>query len=262
MNNDNPASNNPPDSNVTTPPAGDSPAAPAGNPPAGSSETVKMAEELGRLRKMEEDYKVYREKTEPVLETLWSDQELLNKANEVHARRTGQTPPAGDPPKDPATDPKLAKIENDVRSNRNFAVTQVVNKFTQDRGIDKLPQDKQKEMNTKVGAALRDMLDPMGNKTLAQVLEDADINKLPIFLDNAFTLANREEMIENAKILGRQEAQREGLGVIGSVPSTTPEIEQMSLTPQQKQVAKKMGISEDAYLKNVKEIAARDNQLY
>ncbi len=46
----------------------------------------------------------------------------------------------------------------------------------------------------------------------------------------------------------------EKTGVIGSVPTGSIDIENIGLTPKEKVVARNMGISEDAYLKNKKRI--------
>ena len=150
----------------------------------------------------------------------------------------------------------------EVKDTKNWAVSQIVNGFYKNHEVDKLSPEQKQELDQRVGVKLKEMFDPNNNKTISQIMEDVPLEKLPQYLEDAYTLAFKNETVEAAKEQGKREASYEGLGVIGGLPSTTGSSEEITLTPAQKETARKMGVSEDIYLKNAKEIAARNNQLY
>lgn len=259
------AENDPANSNPTqdnpTPPAGD----PNQNPPGTSSaqtppDHTKMAEELGKLKAENEALKKYQEQVDPVLQTIWSDQELLKKATEVHNKRLGITPQdkLENPPLPSAPDPKL---QNSVTELRNNEIVEKVNDFYQRHGLDKLPNEEKKNLNTEVGRILMDILDPMGNKKdLKEALEDVPINKLNKFLEDAYFLATKDKQLEEARSRGIQEASVENRGIIGSMPSQSANPDTITLTAQEKAVAAKAGWDEKKYLEMKKYIATRPQQ--
>lgn len=246
-----------------TPPAGGTP--PTNTPPAGGDSTdwKKKAEELeAETKKVKEEYQGYRQKVDPVLETLYTDAELLRQATVAHNKRLGRsvpdntpptppgnTPPGNTPPAPPAGDP----------DNRNATINILSNQFESKVGIDKLPSDKQAEMRGKIGTMLKEMLDPKGNKTIAQVFEEVSLTKLPWYLERAYDLVTKDQQIASAKEQGKNEvlAQYEGdRGMIGGMPSGSVPIDQVVLTPDEKKAADRMGISHEDYLKSKKEMLA------
>ena len=100
---------------------------------------IKMAEELGRLRKMEEDYKKYVEQIDPVIQTLWSDEELLKKATEIHNKRLGITPIDESGLKEPILPQPTESKE--AKDTRNWAITKVVQDFYTKYDINNLPPE-------------------------------------------------------------------------------------------------------------------------
>ena len=248
-------------------PAQSNPPAPAGNPPQNPPATpvsptpldnTKMAEELGQLKKENEILKAYKAEMDPVLATLYSDEELLKQATAAHNKRLGVTPPDNPPPAS-TVDPKL---QNQVSDLRNSDITQKVNSFYQRHGIDKMEDGEDKKtLNTNVGRILMDMLDPMGNKKdLKEVLEDVPLNKLDKFLEDAYFLATKEDQIKKAKEEGINEASNQNRGIIGSMPSQSANPDEINLTTAEKKVAAAAGWDEKKYLEMKKYIAARPQQ--
>jgi hypothetical protein len=242
-----------PDPVVTPAAPATPPAAPAA--PADNSDPVKMAEELGRLKKVEEDYKEYRGKTDPVLETLWSDEELLAQATAVHNKRLGKAPVTPTPPADGAPAP-----QSDVR---NSQISVLQGQFESQRGIDKLAPDKQAEVRGKIGAMLKTMLDPNDNKTIDQIFAEVNLVKLPWYMDRAYDLLTKDDQIAEAEQRGKNSVLADygagDPGMISSMPGGSVPIESVTLTPKEREVAKKQGISEEDYLKSKKEILQYKN---
>lgn len=222
-------------------------------------DAVAMAKELGETKAKLEAAQARVEQLEPVIQTIYSDEELLKKTTDIHNKRTGVTPKD-----EPKKDDKIATtpVSATELDNRNAIIKTAVDKFSIDKGIDKLDKDKQTEINTKVGAELKEMLDPMGNKTLQQIMETVSVTKLPQFLEKAYFLATRNEQIESAKAEGKKQATSESMGIIGSIPSSSLETSDVTLSNKERDIAKKQGISEEKYLENKKEILKRDGQLF
>lgn len=216
-------------------------------PPANG--TVDPAE-FEKYKKDAEEYAEYKKKVNPVLETLWSDPELLKKATEIHNKRLGiatETPPGENPTTTPST-------ETDTR---NAMVNQISDKFEAKRGIDKLPDDKKKEVRGLLGNMIKEMVDPKGNKTITQVFEEISLTKLDWYFERAFDLINRDEDIKAAIERGRSEildGNQAAVGVMSSAPSSSIPIDSVTLTPAEKTAASRMGVSEEDYLKNKKAI--------
>ena len=228
-------------------------------PPAGATpEQIAMAKELGETKAKLEILEKYQTEVDPVLQTIWSDEDTLKAVTEKHNKRLGVTPADPKPaaPTAPAA-PSAVELEN-----RNAHIKSIVDKFSADKGIDKLDEEAKKQMNTKVGAMLQDMLNPKGNKNLQQIMEDVSLTKLPQFLENAHYLATKDERENQAREQGKQEALGQAVGVVGSMPASSVNPEQINLTPKEKDIATKMGISEERYLARKKEIAKQDGALY
>lgn len=256
-----------PDENNSAPANNDgsqSPAPVVVDPKVGSDDSqgkidqVELAKKVGQLEEENKTLKAYQAKVDPVIETIWSDQDLLNKTTEIHNKRLGVVV---DKKEDPAN-PKPSEPSPIEKDNRNFAVSQVVKDFNGTHGFEKLTPDQQKDFNNRVGTALQEILDPMGNKTLSQIMQDVSVTKLPKFLDSAYEHAFREEIKAQAKAEGKREAEQESLGMIGSMPSTSPDTTQITLSLKEKETCKKAGWDEVKYLENKKAIAAKGNSIF
>ena len=249
--------NNDPNSTPTGGAPTDKGGTPPGNP---ASDPIKMAEEVGRLKKVEEDYKRYLGQTDPVIQTIWSDQELLQKVTETHNKRMGITPKDPDPTPDPQNPTPVPTKDPDTR---NWAIKQVVEGFHNKHGIDKFTEEQKTELDQKVAIVLRETLNPTGGKTLAQIMEDVPLDALPSHLDKAYYWATRDEREVQLKEQGKREALQEDIGYIGSLASASGgNSDAVTLTPKEREVARKMGIPEDKYLANKKELSQKNNQLY
>lgn len=234
--------------------------APAPDPKPADQPQVdpKTYEELGKLKKVAEDFTSYRNDVDPVLQTLYNDPDLFNEVLDKHNKRLGiNTDPT--PPKTPDTSTPVSPSQTEL-DNRQALLTNTFKDFEKEKSMISLPDDARKDLNQRVLGELKDMLDPMGNKTIQQVLNDVSLSKLPRFLEKAYDLATKDEQRQAAMNAGRAEALGESAGIIGSVPSSSISPDQVSLTSKEKEVAKKLGITEEKYLENKKAIIVRNNQ--
>lgn len=215
---------------------------------------VKMAEELGSTKKENEVLAKYREQVDPLIQTITSDEELLKKVTEAHKKRLNST----------ETKETLKESNGEARDPeaRNAIIKQTVDQFSRDKGIDKLEPEARKDMNVRISNMLLEMLDNTGTRSLQQVMESVSLTRLPDFLEKAYTLANKDSIVSKAKEEGKTEALNGQRGIVGSFSSSSIEPDNMSLTPKEKEIARKMGIAEDKFLARKKEIASRQNELY
>lgn len=251
--NPNPDPSQPPNQQ-TNPPAAEAP--PSSSPP----DNTKMAEALGKLKAENETLKAYQEQVDPFLQTVWSlDQPARDQLIAAHNKRLGITT-SDEKPVEPPKPAEASKIEIDTR---NAIIVDKVNQFYQRHGIDKLEGEAKGDVDLKISTVLKEMLDPMGNKKdLAQVIEDVPLAKLDKILDDVYFIITKDKQLEEAKNQGKQEASTESLGIIGSMPSQSVNPDTLTLTAQEKQVAAKMGVSEDKFLARKKEISQRGGAIY
>ena len=242
------------------PPAGDPPKDPSAQD-KNTSDAVSMAKKLGEYETKIKAYEAYQQQVDPFLETVnfHLDKETKDKLVAEHNKRLGITPTDdNNTPPAPQTDPKL---QSQVTDLRNSEVSDKVNNFYSRHGIDKMPDEDKKTLNTNVGRILMDMLDPMGNKRdLKEVLEDVPLPKLDKFLEDAYYLATKDQQLENARNTAMAEANQNNRGIIGSFPSQSTNPDTISLSPQEKNIAAKAGWDEKKYLEMKKYIATRPEQ--
>lgn len=244
-----------PDEVVVTP-APESTPTPPNN--GGNTDAIAMAKRLGELeaenKRIGSEYKEYKERVDPVIETLWSDQELLTTAQKSHRKRLG-LPDEETPPPDKKPDQTPKEFRDPVA--RNALNSRTMSEFEVKHGIDKEETTKQKETRSMIGQMIKNMVDPQNNKTLQQVFDDIDPDRFGWYLENAYTLINREEDRKRAIEEGRSAAlngYQAGTASIGSMPTSSIDPDTIALTPKEKAVAKQMGVTEEKYLENKKRI--------
>jgi hypothetical protein len=137
---------------------------------------------------------------------------------------------------------------------RTALESQIINDFSARKGIVNLPVEEQKQVHTKVGAILLDLLDPGGKQTVPQVLSNVSLQKLPRLLDYAYTIVANPAMIEQAKAQALAEKESAEQGAIGGIASGGDTTNEANLTREEREVAKKMGVSEEKWLEQKKKI--------
>lgn len=130
----------------------------------------------------------------------------------------------------------------------------IIGSFESRYGIDKLDTEKRKELHVKIGAELGDMFDPRRTKSYAQVLDEIPLDMLPNYLEKAYRLATMNDQEEKARAEGYLQARQNSQAALGSIPSSGANSETKQLTPQQREAARRMKISEADYIKQLEEL--------
>jgi hypothetical protein len=137
---------------------------------------------------------------------------------------------------------------------RRTQETEIIRRFEEKYEINRLPEDKKKEMNGKIANALWQVADPLGKyEKWEDLVKAIPLAKLETLLERAYFEANRSLIEEKAKTTG--EGSPLAMGKIASY--SLPSSETVSLTPAEEAVAKKLGIPPEKYLERKKEMLAK-----
>lgn len=195
-----------------------------------SGESSKMAEELNDYRKAVQDY-------EQIVRVVLNDEELRQGVEKRLSGQTSSDNSRKEVAKTPERDPQIVKV---ARQMENM----IVDNFMSKHGLDQLDTDEQAKVKRDIGKYLEDVIDP----------QNVDLNKLPKQLENAYKLYKLDNAGDD-RTEGTDYSSE--IGKTKGAPSATPKDTTPSLTPQEKEAARKMGISEADYAKSKKAILDR-----
>ena len=109
--------------------------------------------------------------------------------------------------------------------------------------------------------ALADMVDPGGKKPIKQILAEIPLSRLPRYLENAHFIANREQVVAQAKRSALLNQQTNEDASIGSFSASSGKAELgVTLSNREREIARKQGISEEDYAKNKAKIQKEANR--
>lgn len=145
------------------------------------------------------------------------------------------------------------KVQQDPETRQTLE-NQIVADFEKEIGLKSLASEKRDTLYKKVGTELMDMLDPGGTKSYREVITSVPLTRLRSYLDKAYKLATADDAEERGRVKALSEARQNNEAMFSSMPSAGGKTGE-GLSPEEKAAAKKMGISEEKYLKNKKELA-------
>ena len=192
-------------------------------------EKGSIAAQLGEARE-------FTQTIQPLLEVIRDDPELFKQLDE-RMKSKGI-------PKDltKASPEEKSKASDEVRS---VATDLIISRFEESKGIDKLTPEQRKTSREKIGTVISEMT--------GQALTDIDLRRLGSVLENAYTLANKDEMIEKSKLEALAQAQGLDSASIASLQSSQVKKED-GLSPEEGRVAERMGLSREQYLEGKKKV--------
>jgi hypothetical protein len=213
---------------------------------------VELEGKIGDQSKEIGEAREYQRKMDAVLQAIWSDPNLYNQVDLQIKKISGVDVPDTKPPEVPKApekpDEKKDQVPQPDLDTRKAMESQIINDFFRRYGIDQMEPEKRRESQVKIGTALAEMLDPGGKKSYQQIMTEVSLQKLPRFLENAYIIANKDSLTTQA--VGKADE-----GAIGSIPSSGSGVaETLTLSPEEREIAKKQGITEEKYLTRKKEI--------
>jgi len=215
---------------------------------------VELEKKLGEQSKTVEESRKLKEETDTMLRAIWSNPDLYRQVEEgINKYISGETLPDTKKPskKDGGEEAKNDVITSQISDMRRAQENRILNEFFTKFGYNNLPQDKRQEKNKTLVLSLAEMIDPGGKKPLKQILSEVSLDKLPKYLENAHFLANKEDLIEQGKTSALISAEENRAASIGSFSATSNvgKSDSVSLTKREREVAQKMGISDEDYAK-------------
>ena len=162
--------------------------------------------------------------------------------NNDKKRETDSSNESGD-----GTSDKTARNQSD--DTRRTLQDQIFADFYKKHGVDKLSKEERKQEQTKLAVSFANMVDPSGKKTMAQILDSMPLNTLGSQLENAYVIANKDKFMSklNKDSAAAAENRRASIGSFSSESGGDSEVR---LTAKEREVAKKIGVSPEAYAKN------------
>jgi hypothetical protein len=147
-----------------------------------------------------------------------------------------------DEPAEPEDDTKIA-----LRDDK-------INNFEKKYAIDTLEPEKRQEMHKRIGEQVRILVDPSGKTTYQEAVKKIPVSQLQNYLETAYKVSTVDDEKERSRLQGMIEARQNGEGVVGSIPSSAGKSDTITLTPEQRKVAQKLGITEEKYATQLKKM--------
>lgn len=204
---------------------------------------IELEKKLGK--RSEDDTKVRSQlqQWEKLGQVLESDPELYKQVEAAITRLSGKK-----------SETTIVEKDPEVKDIRITQENTIIGDFEKDFGISSLKSDKRKELHEKIAGELADMLDPGGKKSTREVIDTIPLPRLRNYLEKAYKLATSGDREERARLEALVQQRQNREASFGTFPSSSVG-SQGQLSEDERKVAKKMGISEEAYLKQKKALA-------
>lgn len=208
----------------------------------------KLGEQSGEVAEARKT----QEKMNTVLQAIWRNPDLYRGVErEIQAMASGQAVLTDRQPKGREEEAGKTKEDSKDADIRRHLENQAIADFQTKFGIDKLSVGERQELMNKVSTAWANMLDPRGRKTKQELLSSVELDILPSQLENAYWLTQKDALLDKGKLPGQDYASW------GSVPSSSGRKDEgVELTAQERQIAEKLGIEPDKYLKRKQQISS------
>ncbi len=225
---------------------------------------IELESKMGEQSKTVEEANKLKEQTDTLLRAIWADPDLYRKVEEGVKKFVG----GGKLPEDPNKNPldkgneEVDKPNPQLNELRVAEESRVLNEFFSKYGYTTLDEKTRKEAYTRLSLGLADMVDPGGNRPIKEILSTIPLTKLPRYLENAHFLVNKDSILANARKPASFDQRSNDSATIGSFSASSGQPRQtVELTNHEREVAQKLGISEDKYAKKKAEIEA-DNKRF
>ena len=208
---------------------------------------VELERKLGEQSKTVEEAKTLREQTDTLVKAIWSDPDLYRQVEAgVKKFTSGESLPNRETPKDAKPSDAVNPIISDLRTNEE---NRVLNDFFTKYGYNTLDEKSRKDAYAKLSTTVAELVDPSGTKSIKQIFASIPVTKLRSYLDHAHKIANFDQIVEKARSSAAIPLEENRDGAIGSFAASNKRAgSSVTLTSREREVASKMGISEEKYL--------------
>jgi len=210
---------------------------------------IELESKLGEQSQTVEEAKKLREQTDTLVRAIWSDPDLYRQVEAgVKKFTSGESLPGRDPKKgDAAPKSEVNPIVSDLRTAEE---NRVLNDFFSKYGYNKLDEKSRKDSYAKLSTTVAELVDPSGKRSIKDIFASIPVTRLRAYLENAHFIANKDQIVQQARISGSLAREENESGAIGSFAASSGKSDEgVTLTSREREVAQKMGISEEKYAK-------------
>jgi len=224
---------------------------------------VELEKKLGEQSKTVEEAKTLREQTDTLVRAIWNDPDLYRQVEAgVRKYTSGESLSDREPPKKGVSAPKESEVNPTLVDLKIAEENRVLNDFYSKYGYNNLDEKTRKDSLAKLSSTVAELVDPGGKRPIREIFASIPVTKLQRYLENAHFIANKEKFLEQAKNSALLSEEENRAGAIGSfAASSGREKEGVSLSAREREVAQKMGISEEKYAKRKAQML-KDNERY
>lgn len=199
----------------------------------------ELEEKFGKSSEEVRQTREFAEVINPLLEEIRADPEIFAKLDE-RLRKRGQ-------PNNPSTADAKGNEKATGQDEMRVATSDLLlARFEEKYGINKLPPEERKVLRQRIGDAIYE--------NTGQSLDRIDLRRLGTVLENAYVLANKDELIEKSKLEALASAQGAQEASIPGLPSSPGKSEE-TLTPEEGKTADRLGLTREQYLEGKKGLA-------
>src|SRR3990167_3759913 len=215
---------------------------------------IELETKLGDQSKTVEEAKKLQEQTDTLLRSIYADPDLFRQVEKgIEKYTTGGMLPDTKKIEKPKCDEGVdrAKETPPIDDLRRAQENQILNAFYAKYGYQALPDKERKDSFTRLALAVAELVDPGGKKPIKEILATIPMDKLPRYLENAHFLANKDKIVEQAKRSALLDKETNDSATIGSFAASSGQgaSQGVKLTNREREMAQKLGISEEAYAK-------------
>jgi len=229
---------------------------------------VELEKKIGEQSTKVSEAKKLRDDMDVVLKAIWADPDLYRQVETgIKKYQSGDSLPEGRGLKDKMPDKKTDDKKGDEEAKKDQEVNpevleirkseenRVLNDFFKKFGYSNLNQDQRKEKYAQLAMSLAELVDPSGKRPIANVLRTIPLSKLPKYLENAHFIVNKDELIQKGKRSAMISQEENNQASIGSFAASSGKKDgSVQLTNRERDVARKMGVSEEKYAKRKAEM--------
>ena len=226
---------------------------------------LELERKAGEQSATVSEAKELKKQTDTLLRAIWSNPELYRQVEHgINTYLSGEGVPdtRGKPSKpDGGEEAAGTGVSPEVADLRKATENRILDEFRSEYGYNNLPEKENQEKFTKTAVVLAEILDPSGKKSVAQIVKGIPLNQLPKYLRYAHRIAHFDNIGEQAKRSALASVEENRAAAIGSFPASSGQAKgSIQLSEREREVARKMGISEEDYAKQKMAISAENRR--
>ncbi len=219
---------------------------------------VNLEKKMGEQSTTVAEAQKIKEQTDTLLRAIWADPDLYRAVdNGIKKYATGEIiPETRKTEKKGDEEAKGIKVDPMVTDVRVAQENQILDGFYTKYGYKNLSEKDRKDSLQRLAMAVGELVDPGGTRPIKEILASIPLTKLPRYLENAHFIANKEQVVAQAKRSALLDNQTNEDAAIGSFATSKQgsASQGVTLTNAERETAKNLGIPEEKFIKKKAQI--------